>query len=144
MDAAADRAHALDVLGDRCHRQSGAVLRGLLDRFRARPHDVARALRGRPMYGRVALDDPRTEAWVVFTGDGHVAVLGDEAMHPERELPDLRVQGSGSSVLAALLGVTEARAALDTGVLIPMVPTDRIEPLLSLVGRELVAVAAGY
>jgi hypothetical protein len=96
------------------------------------------------LYVRVALDDPRTEAWVVFTSDGHAAVLGDDAVRSERTSPDLLVQGPTRSVLAAVLGVLDARVALDAGVLIPMVPTDRIEPLLALVRRELVVVAAGY
>lgn len=144
MDAPADPENALDMLEDRCRHRSRAVLDGLLARLRTRPHEVARALKGHPLYVRIVLADPGVEGWVVFTREGHVAVVGDDAVRPQRRSPDLLVQGPARPVLAALLGVTEARAALDAGVLIPMVPTDHLEALLSLVRRELLAVAAGY
>ena len=142
--AAADWSHALDVLEERCRREPGAVLGHVLARLRAHPEDVALALKGTPLYVRHTLDGGPAEGWVVFTGDGHVAVLGDDAVRPERTFPDLIVQGPARAVLAAVLGETEADAALDAGVLIPMVPMDRLEPLLGLLRRELIAVAAGY
>ena len=142
---AANRLHALDALeaGRRC--DPGAMFERLLDRLRACPDAVAAALKGTPLHVRIALDGPRQiEGWVVFTGNGHVAVLGDDAMREERTSPDLLVQGTSRSVLAALLGLTSPGSALDAGVLIPMVPAERFAAVLSLVGEELLAVAADY
>lgn len=142
---AADRSHVLDVLEDRCRREPGTVLERLLARVRTRPDAVAAALQWAPLYVRLALAEPeRAEGWVVFTGHGHVAVLGDDVVREERTSPDVLLQGSRRSVLAAVLGVIGPAPALDAGVLIPMVPAERFAALLSLLGDELVGVAAGY
>ena len=136
---AANRLHALDALEAGCRRDPGAMLERLLDRLRARPDAVAGALKGTPLHVRFS-----TDRWVVFTGNGHVAVLGAEAMGAERTWPDLLLQGPSRSVLAALLGLTHVVPALDEGVLVPMVAAERFSALLSLVGEELLAVAADY
>lgn len=142
---AADRSHALDVLDDRCRREPGTVLERLLARLRTHPPTVASALQGAPLRIRLVLDEPQhAEGWVVFTSNGHVAVLGHEAMSADHLSPDVLLQGPSRSVLAALLGVVDTADALDAGVLVPMVSVERVDVLLSLVSRKLVEVAAAY
>jgi hypothetical protein len=131
---------ALDILGGRCATYGAAgVLTALLDRLREMPDAVAAALGGDALRVRLSISSPRVvEAWVMFSSDGHVAMVSEGAFSTRRFAPELVVQGSGRSIMSTILGL----GAADALVLIPLVPTERFERLLPLIAEELVKLAA--
>ncbi|MDQ3756440.1 MAG: hypothetical protein M3394_01130 [Actinomycetota bacterium] len=136
---------ALDHLEQRCRQEPGSVVGSLLAALRRRPDAIAEALDGAGLRVRLAIDGPhRVEAWIVFSSDGHVAVLGGEAVNESRSAPDLLLRGQARSILAALLGLIDSASALNAGVLLPMAPSARLDSLLMLVGRELLALVEDY
>lgn len=140
-----DRSGALEILERRCASDPGGVVGRLLARLRRHPDEVVRALAGVPLRVRVALTEPcRVDGWIVFTQAGNVASVSDDVMNRERASPDLLLQGPSHLVLAALLGLVHEARALDSGVLIPMAPMDRLVPLLGLLRRELIELAEDY
>lgn len=140
-----DRSDALEILEDRCASEAGVVVGHLLTRLRRRGNEVTQAVGGAPLRVRIAINEPRqAEGWVLFTRGGNVASVSHEVMVREGASADLVLQGSSHAVLSAVLGATPPGAALETGVLIPMIPMDRLAPLLELVGAELADLAKAY
>lgn len=140
-----DRSDALEILEDRCASDAGAVVGRLLARLRHRSGEVMQAVGDVPLRVRIVISDPRqAEGWVLFTRGGNVASVSHDVMLREGASADLLLQGSSHAVLSAVLGLTPPGPALEAGVLIPMVPMDRLAPLLELIRAELADLATAY
>lgn len=134
-----EHSNALDILTGRCADHGAAVLTLLLDRLREVPDAVAAAVGGQRLRVRLSISSPEpVEGWVMFTGDGHVALVSVGALSNRPLAPELVVQGSCRSIMSTIFGLASAEAV----VVVPLVATERFERLLPLLADELLKLAA--